>query len=152
VELFNFVRVMLAVIVTISVLPVNVPLAALAFRVYLGQNPLPFPAGVLWLRSFLVGVGVFVLGLALAVLDYLVITELDLPAGPVHLTLLMLYLPVAVWLFFWLFALEDLLQALGVFTLFVFLPGFPLLLIDRVLGFWHPLDYALEWLPKVPVT
>jgi hypothetical protein len=152
VEPFHLCRLVLAVIVTVSVWPVSVPLVALAYRVQLGPTPIPLERRAFWLRSTFAGLGLCVLSLFLVVLDHIAITRLELPAGPVHLTLLMVYAPVAMWFLFVMFALEDLLQGLGLLMLFILLPGLPLLLIHQVFGFWQPLDPALAWLPEPPAT
>ena len=56
-ELFNFCRLVLAVIVTVSVWPVSVPLAALAYRVRLGPARVPFETSVFWARATFAGLG-----------------------------------------------------------------------------------------------
>jgi hypothetical protein len=148
VELFNFFRLVLAVIVTVSVWPVSVPLAALAYKLRLGPAPVPMEKRAFWSRSTFAGLGLCLLSLLVVGLDYLAITQFGLPAGPVHLVMFMAYVPVAVWYLFVMYALEDLLQALGLLVLFVFVPGLPLLLIHQVFGFWQPLGPALAWLPE----
>src|SRR5262249_52734062 len=150
--LFNFCRLVLAVIATVSVWPVSVPLAALAYRVRLGPARVPFETSAFWARSTFAGLGLCVMSLVLVGLDYVASARFGLPAGPVHLTLLMVYVPAAVWFLFVMFALEDLLQGLGLLVLFIFLPGLPLLFIHQVFDFWLPLGPALDWLPKPEPT
>jgi hypothetical protein len=150
VELFNFFRLMLAVIATVTIFwPVNVPVLALAYKVRLGQGTNPLEKGPFWTRSTFAALGLAGMSLVLVGLDWFLIKQFEFPAGPVHLLLFMVYVPPAVWYLFVLYAFEDLLQALGVFVLYIFLPGLPLLLIEKVFGFWRPLRYALDWLPPV---
>jgi hypothetical protein len=147
VELFNFFRLMLAVVITVSLIwPINIPLMALAYRVRQGQTAIPFEKSAFWWRSTFAALGLAGMGLVLVVVDYLLASGAGFPAGPLHLILVMGYLPIAVWFLFVLFALEDMLQALAVLFLYIFLPGLPLLFIDRVLQFWRPLQPALSWL------
>jgi hypothetical protein len=149
VELFNFFRIVLAVIVTVTLLwPLNIPLVALAYKVRQGQTPIPLETGAFWWRCTFATLGLAGLSLVLLGLDWLLASAAELPAGPVHLVLFMAYLPVAVWYLFVLFALDDLLQALSLFLLYVFLLGLPLVFIDRVLGFWEPLEPARSVLVK----
>jgi hypothetical protein len=148
--MFHFFRLMLAVIATVTIVwPINIPLAALAYKVRLGQAAIPFEPRAFWGRCTVAALGLAGMSLILVGLDYVLIKYAELPPGPVHLVLFIAYVPVAVWYLFVLFALEDLLQGLGVFVLYVFLPGLPLLLIDQVFGFWRPLEPALACLPPV---
>jgi hypothetical protein len=149
VELFNFFRLMLALAVTVTVCwPVNIPFLALAYRVRQGQVPMTLEPRALWLRSTFAALGLAVLGLVLVVIDSWLINGLGFPAGPIHLVLIMVYLPVAVWFLFVMFAYDDLLPALGLLMLYLFLPGLPLLFVHQVLDVWSPLEPALGWLPK----
>jgi hypothetical protein len=150
VELFNFFRLMLAVIATVTIAwPVNIPFAALAYKVRLGQGTNPLEPRAFWTRSTFAALGLAGMSLVLLGIDYALAKQFEFPPGPVHLFLFMVYVPVAVWYLFVLYAMEDLLQALGVFVLYIFLPGLPLLLIDQVFDFRQPLSYALAWLPPV---
>jgi hypothetical protein len=143
VEFYNFFRLMLAVILTVTLAwPLNIPLVALAYKVRQGQAPNPLEPRAFWLRCTFASLGLLGLSLVLLGADVLLAKVVELPAGPVHLILFMAYLPVAVWYLFVLFALEDLLQALSLFLLYVFLVGMPLLFIDQVLDFWQPLEPA----------
>ena len=63
-----------------------------------------------------------------------------------QLVLFMVYLPTAAWFVFWMFALEDLLQALSLYLLYVLLAGLPLLLLGRLIGFWSWLRHTAPWL------
>src|SRR5262249_38746318 len=147
VEIFEFFRWTLATVVTVTVVwPLNVPLAALAYKVRRGQQPIPEELEGFWTRCTFAALGLAVLSLAAAGIDYGLAAGAQVPAGPVHILVVMVYLPAATWFMFVMFALEDLMQGLSVFLLYVALPGLPLLLIDRALGLWHPLAPAASWL------
>jgi hypothetical protein len=149
--MFNFIRLVLAVIATVTIAwPVNIPVVALAYKVRLGQAPIPLETRPFWWRSTFAALGLAGMSLVMLGIDYVLIKKGDFPPGPVHLLLLLVYVPIAVWYLFVLYALEDLLQALGVFVLYVFLPGLPLLLINEAFEFWQPLSLALDCLPEVP--
>ena len=66
--------------------------------------------------------------------------------GIIQLVLLAIYLPLAVLYLFWMLALEDMLQALSVFLLYVGLPGLPLLLLGWLFGLWTWLTANAPWL------
>jgi hypothetical protein len=150
VDFFELIRLTLAVLLTVTVAwPVNVPVMALAFKIRQGQTPVPFKPRVFWLRSAVAAFGLAVLSLVLLGFDRALILAMELPAGPIHLVMLIVYLPVAIWYLFVLFALEDMLPAVGVFVLYVCLPGLVLFLIDQGLGIAGPLGPALAWLPPV---
>ena len=126
--------------------PVNVPLAALAYKMRQGQEPVGFEPETFWWRSTFAALGLSGFTLFLLWLAYALIVDVELPWGPVHLVLFMAYVPAAAWYFFWIFALEDMLQGLSVFLLYVLVPAGPLLLVGRIAGFWTRLAHAFPWL------
>jgi hypothetical protein len=107
--------------------PINTLLMALAFKVQNGPAPVPFEARELWIRSTFAALGLAVLSLAFVGLAYLLVGHWELPGGPVHLVLLLVYLPAAVAHVFWMFALDDVLQALSITGIYILLPGAVLL-------------------------
>jgi hypothetical protein len=127
----------LALIVLVTLFwPLTIPLAALAYKVRLGSQPIPLETSSFWLRSTFASLGLAVLsGVALG-LEVLLKGWFELPPVLVHLTLLALYVPVAVWFLFWMYALEDLLEALSLFGIYVLLPGLPLVIIGWLTGLW----------------
>jgi hypothetical protein len=148
VEVYHFFRWVLVVAVTVSVIwPLNVPLAGLAYKIFNGRRPLPEDFH-LWYRSTLAGLGLAVIALVAVALDYF-LCRAALPAGVVHLVIVLLYAPAAVWFLFWIFALDEMPQGAGVLLIFVFLPGLPLGLL-QLIGFTLPLSLAGNWL--APVT
>jgi hypothetical protein len=121
----------LACIVTVSgIWPLNIPLMALAYKVRHGAGPIPFEWLELWLRSLLGALGLALAAAVLVGLYWLLVPFASLPAEPVKLMLLVAYLPAGVWFLFWMFALEDMLEGLSLFLIYIFLPGFVLFLLS----------------------
>jgi hypothetical protein len=151
VEFYYFLRGTLAWTATVALLwPFNIALAALAYKIRLGPNKNPFKPKEYWVRSGMVATVVAGITLAALVLDYVLTDGTEFPAGPVHLVVFMAYVPAAMWAIFWFFALEDLMQALSVFVIYIYLPVLVLYVLNAILGFWQPLvNFAGEWL-KVP--
>ena len=150
-EFYYFLRGTLAWTATVALLwPFNIPMAALAYKIRLGPNKNPLKPKEYWVRSGAVATVVAAITLVALVLDYVLAEEMDFPAGPVHLVVFMAYVPAAVWAIFVFFALEDLMQALSVFVIYIYLPVLVLYVLNAIIGFWQPLvDLAGGWL-KVP--
>jgi hypothetical protein len=151
VELYKFFWGALAWIATFAVLwPINVPVIALAYKIQHGARPISIEREELWYRSFL-GAGMLALLTAGAVLvDYFLVDLTGFPAGPIHLVIFAGYVAAAAWLMFIAFAYTDLLEGLGIFTIYVGLPVFLLFVINAVLGIWNwPLSVAYDYL-KTP--
>jgi hypothetical protein len=146
VEFFELFRWGLIVVVSITALfPLNVPLAALAYKVRLGPAPVPMEQAAFWGRATLAALSLAGMTLVLVAVDT-VLVNVDVPAGVVHLALLMVYIPAAVWVLFRIFALDDALQGLSLLLLYVCLPGLPLLLLYALFHLpWLP---AESWLAK----
>lgn len=145
--MYAFVRWLLVVTVSVSILwPLNIPLAALAFKVRNGQRPMPLESGAYWTRSTFAGLGMAVLAGVAVLLDWF-LARSGIPPGVVHVVVVLLYAPVAVWFLFWIFALDEMLEGVSLLLLFVFLPGLPLALL-HLLGL-HVL-VADAWL--APIT
>jgi hypothetical protein len=142
-DFFNFFRWVLAAIVTATILwPINVPVAALAYKARHGPTPVPLETRDFWIRSTLAALGLALGSLVLVGLDRLLVAG-EFPAGIVHLVLFIGYAALAVWFVFWVFALEDLLQGLGVFALYITLSVLPILLINWL--FDWPLTPVAGW-------
>ena len=150
-EFYYFLRGTLAWTATVAILwPFNILLAALAYKIRLGPNKNPLKPKEYWVRSGAVATVVAAITLVALVLDYVLAEEMDFPAGPVHLVVFMAYVPAAVWAIFVFFSLEDLMQALSVFVIYIYLPVLVLYVLNEIIGFWQPLvDLAGGWL-KVP--
>ena len=150
-EFYYFLRGTLAWTATVAILrPFNILLAALAYKIRLGPNKNPLKPKEFWGRSALVSLVVALITLVAIVLDNFLTDGTDFPAGPIHLVVFMAYVPAAMWAIFWFFALEDLMQALSVFVIYIYLPVLVLYVLNEIIGFWQPLvDLAGGWL-KVP--
>jgi hypothetical protein len=147
VELFAFVSWCLVTVVAVTLFwPVNIPLMALAYKVRHGGKPIDMDGREFWIRCTLAALGLTGMTLLTLGLVYVLVRRAELPAGAIHLTLLLAYLPAAVGFVFWVFGLEDMVQAVGVFLLYILLPGFPLLLLGRFAGWWEMLRQSRPWL------
>lgn len=121
----------LALIVAVTILwPLNIPLVALAYRVRLGDAPFPLDRRPFWIRSTFAALGLCLMSLVLLGLNHLFVGRFLFPPGPIHLSLLLLYIPAGVGYLFWMYALEDMLQGLSLFVLYMLLPGIPLLVLN----------------------
>ena len=130
--------------------PVNTVLMALAFKVQNGPAPLPFEPQEFWTRSAFAALGLAVLSLVLIGAAYLLVGSAELPGGPVHLILLLVYLPAAVALVFWLFALDDVIQALSIFAIYVLLPGAGLVVLAWMFKWFDKVKDQAPWLLATP--
>jgi len=151
VDLFAFIGWTLAVLCLVTVAwPVNVPLMALAYKVRLGSQPLDVDGWELWTRSALASLGPAGMSLVLLGLAYLLVHVAELPQGPTVLVLLLLYLPAAVFYVSWCWGLDEFVDGLGLFLIYVLLPGLPLLLIGWLAGFWRTVAVNAPWLLTPP--
>jgi hypothetical protein len=137
---------LLTILAATLVLPLNVAVLALAYRVSQGPKPVPMETGPFWMRSALGACGLFVLSLLTLVLIYAPVEGADLPAGPVHLVLVLAYVPAGVMVLHWVYALDDMFEAAGVFVLDVLLAGIPLLVAGRLSGLGSALARKAPWL------
>jgi hypothetical protein len=79
VDLFGFAGwVLLIVLLITAIWPLNVPLLALAFKVSLGGQKMPFETGEFWWRTFLAGLGLAVFSVVFFFIAYLVIQGAEL--------------------------------------------------------------------------
>ena len=150
-DFFEFFRQVLILLIIISLYwPLNVPFAALAYKVRIGSEPIPLETASYWMRSFAAASGMAVLSLSLMGFDA-ALTAIDLPPGLVHVLMFFLYLPLGSWWMFTIFALEDFWEGLSTLLLYVFLPGLVLVVLKLVLGFElpHYLDIR-SWIVPVP--
>jgi hypothetical protein len=147
VDILAFLAWTLVVMHGVAVLwPVNTAFMALAFKVQHGPDPLPLEGREFWTRATFAALGVAVLSLLLIGLAYLLVGVVELPGGPVHLLLLLIYVPVAVAGVFWLFALDDVLQALSIFGIYMMLPGIVWLLLAWWFAWFDRVKALAPWL------
>src|SRR5262245_25133823 len=150
-EFFEFFRLSLIILITVSLYwPFTVPLAAAAYKVRIGAQDIPLSIVAYWVRSTVAALGMAVLSVALMAVDQ-ALTWLGLPAGPVHLVMFVVFVPLgAVWMFK-AFELEDAWEGLSTLLLFVFLPGVLFVLLYLAFGVYppHPVDIK-RWIEPVP--
>jgi hypothetical protein len=96
----------------------SVPLMALAYKAQYGYQPIPMEKREFWYRSFGAGLGLAALGTVLMGLGYLLVHGAELPAWFAYMVVAAFYIPLGVWYLFWMFALEDLAQALGLYFVY----------------------------------
>ena len=161
-DIYQFVWAAFAWTVTFAALwPVNVPAAALAFRIWRGRTPVvDMETDELWKRAALATLCIAVASVAFVGLDWVLATQAELPPGPVHLVVFLGYLPMAVWIVMLFFGLEDFFEGLSLLLLYFYLPVFAIYALNWLLGainpsleFWTPVvDYVKGWLPEPPPT
>jgi hypothetical protein len=150
-QLFGYVGWVVAIVCAVTLAwPLNVPLMALAYKVRHGSQPLDVEGSELWTRSALASVGPAGLSLALLLLAYALVRGAQLPSGPTLLVLLLLYLPAAVGFVTWCWGYDEFVDGLGVFLIYVLLPGLPLLLVGWLAGLARPLADRAPWLLSLP--
>jgi hypothetical protein len=103
--------------------PLSVPIVALAYKVQYGYKPVPLEPSEFWWRSVGGGVGLAALGTVLLGVGYLLAHQADMPVWFTYLAVAAVYIPVGVWLLFWMFALEDLQDALALYLVVSLLGG-----------------------------
>jgi hypothetical protein len=149
VALFTFVSWCLTTIAAVTLIwPLNIPLVALAYKVRRGYQPVALERRAFWWRSTFAALSLAGLTLVLLILLYALVEGAEFRPYQVQLILLMAYLPAAVWILFVMFALEDMLEALSLFLLYILLAGLPLLLLGRLAGWWDKLGEEVPWLMK----
>lgn len=126
--------------------PLNVPLMALAYKVRRGSEPIDYEPQEFWTRSAIAAGGPAAMSLVTLLLAYGLIVGAGLPAGATLLVLLFAYLPSAVAYVFWSWGLEEMLDGLSVFLIYVLIPGLPLLLLGWLVGLWRALAQHWPWL------
>ena len=147
VDVFTFIGWLVAVFCLVTLAwPLNVPLMALAYKVRRGSEPLDVEGLELWTRSALASVGPAVLSIALILLAYVLVQVAQLPVGPTVLVLFLLYLPAAVGYVTWCWGYDEFVDGLGLFLIYVLLPGLPLLLVGELTGLWNAVAANVPWL------
>ena len=84
--------------------------------------------------------------LILLALAYVLVQVSGLPSGPTVLVLFLLYLPAAVGYVTWCWGYDEFVDGLGLFLIYVLLPGLPLLLAGWLAGLWRTLAQNAPWL------
>jgi hypothetical protein len=80
------------------------------------------------------------------------LTYADLPAGPVHLLIFLVYIPLGAGWMFNIFALADGWEGLSTLLLFVFIPGLVLVVLKLLFDFELPTMIDMKsWFAEVPL-
>src|SRR5207302_7961167 len=145
-DIFQFCWSALAWTVTVAaVWPLNVPMAALSFRIWRETEESDIEGSELWIRAALASFVVMVVTLVFVAIDYALAELAEFPAGPVHLTILVGLLALACPIMLYVFSLEDFFQGLSMVVIYLFLPALALYLLNAMLGllneklrFWDP--------------
>lgn len=148
-ELFQELRWILIIACSVSLFfPVNVPLAALAYKVQRGAKPLDLDTQAFWVRSAMAALGLTVLSWLVLFLDqYLV--GLDFPADMVHLVLFLVLLPAGIWYFIWIFGVDEAMDGVNIFLIYLALPSL-VLAFFVLINFTWPTALAESFLPPLP--
>lgn len=144
-ELFKEIRWLLIIVVSVSLyFPLNVPLAALAYKVQRGTRPLGMEQFPFWVRSALAAVGLTAMSYVTLLVDYYLV-GLDMPADAIHIGLLLLYFPAGLWFFVMMFDLDEFGEGFNIFLLYLGLPAVVLVLMLAI-GFRLPFLLPEGWI------
>jgi hypothetical protein len=157
VDIFQFFWGALAWTVTVAVLwPLNIPMAALSFRIWRETKESDIEGSELWIRAALASGAVMIICLVFVAVDYVLADLAEFPPGIIHLVIFVGFLALACWVMAYIFSLEDFFQGLSLVIIYLFLPVIALFLLNSLLGllsdrmrFWDPLlDLAKAWLKQ----
>jgi hypothetical protein len=112
--------------------PLNIPLMAAAYRVRLGQHPLPFEGTEFWVRSLFASLGMAVLGWVVVLLHLLLVRGIEVPPMMSLTIVLIIYVPIALPFLHWIMAFDEFVEAISLFLLYLLLPGVPFLLLGWI--------------------
>ena len=147
-EIYLFAQHLLAWSITIAVLGfIAFPWAIVAYKIWHGNKEIDEEMSEeLFARSWRMG---WVLGLSAIVVlfvDWLIVEQAAVPAGPVHVVFLMVLIALAAGLMFFFFYLEDFFQGLMLAAIYLFLPTAVFYVLWWLIG-WNPLfSFILSWL------
>src|SRR3712207_5854391 len=135
-DIYQFFWSALAWTVTVAVLfLLNVPMAALAFRIWQGGKRADhMDTDEFWKRSALAALVVALLSFVFVFLDYVLWAWMELPAGPVHLVVFVLYLSAVIWMMMLFFEIEDFFQGLSLALIYLYIPVFVLWVLNWPIG------------------
>jgi len=155
VDIFQFAWSMLAWTVTVAALwPLNVPMAALSFRIWRETRESDIEGSELWVRAFLASTSLAVLTILFVAVDWAIADQAEFAPGVVHMTILVGFLAAASGIVVYIFSLDDFFQGVSLVIIYVFLPVIVLWLLNSLLGlingslrFWDPMvNIAKYWL------
>jgi hypothetical protein len=149
-ELYLFVWGALAWTVAIAVLmPLTFAVGPFAYRIWHGIRPIDDEMQQeLWRRSAYCALFLFLNAWAFLLIDYVVATWMELPAGLVHLVVFLGLAAMLAWMMMICFALEDFFQGLSLLLVYLYLPVFVLWLPNwLIFGKDNPyLNWFYGWL------
>jgi hypothetical protein len=147
VDLFAFIGWCLAVLCLVTLAwPLNVPLMALAYKVRRGTEPLDIEGAELWTRSALGSAGLAGMSLLLLLFAYVLVQVAGLPREGTVVVLFLAYLAAGVGFVTWAWGYDEFVDGLGLFLIYVLLPGLPLLLVGWLAGLWRTVAAGAPWL------
>src|SRR5262249_25048391 len=116
-------------LVVTVVWPLNLPWLALAYKVRHGHKPIPMEPVEFWVRTTLASLALALLallafGVRAVALNVMELREIE---GLVYTVLFLVCVPAGVLLVAWLYAFDDLTEALGVYLVYLIAPGLVLL-------------------------
>jgi hypothetical protein len=159
-DIFQFSWAALAWMVSVAAcFPLNVPMAALSFRIWRETKKSDIEGAELWQRAVLVSGALALTCVGFVALDYLLADLAELPAGPIHLVVFVGFVALACWEVLYLFSLNDFFEGLSLVVVYLFLPMIALFLLNGLLGliseslqFWSngPVGWAKYWLKQPP--
>jgi hypothetical protein len=156
VDFFLFFWSALAWMVTIAVVPLSLPMAALAFRIWRETSETDIEGSELWIRASLAWGALALIMVVFVTVDWLLADYAQFPAGPIHLTVFIGFVALAGWVMTYLFSLGDYFEGISLVAIYLFLPMIVLFLLNGLLGllnkslrFWDPLlNLASDFLVK----
>jgi hypothetical protein len=135
VDIFQFFWGTLAWTAVVAMLfPVNVPLAALAFRIWRETKETDVEGSELWIRSGLASFGVALVCLGFIALDFVLADLAEFPAGPIHIIVFTGFFALACWVMAYVFSFEDYFQGVSLTVIYLFLPLIALFVLNAALG------------------
>jgi len=146
--IYDFVRHMLAWSILAAVLGfVGFPWGMLTYKIWHGDKPIDEEFGEeLLRRSWYYGWALGGIAIVFLFLDFFIINQFEIPAGPVHIVFYVCFLSVAGWWAMFFFSLEDFFQGLILAVIYLYLPTLVLYLLWWLIR-WNPLfTYVLGWL------
>jgi hypothetical protein len=150
-EIFVFFWGALAWTVTVAALwPINIPMAALSFRIWRETKASDIEGTELWIRAFLASTCITVIAVVFVAIDYVIVELMELPPGPVHITVFVGMLALACVAMLYMFSLEDFFQGLSLAMIYLFLPVLALFLLNGLLGLLH--ENLRFWDPVVKMA
>jgi hypothetical protein len=153
-EFYSFLRGSLAWIASwVLLYPLYVPALFYAHRIR--EGPVPeddetrMDNGEVWTRSFLGALVIWLLTVACLFADLILADWLALPAGIIHMVILIVFFGAAAFLLMQFFAYDDYFFGLSLLSLSLFLPILVLFIANSLVGFWNPwLNFLLGYLKE----